>query len=281
MVSTTDVRQAKVVLIPVVSEVAEGSVQTIQAVLETSLSIEPFDEELEAEPFAHGIDTMRFFWDEAPFANTEQAVGIVLDSNRLPLVLTGDPVLAAGAVRAVWKRHPDLEHLQVAARARLCAEVEGDPYGNRCLAARLGDYELPAIQVGVRSVSRAELTHYRQQERHRIFWARHFKDHSGGERSWDIEDVLAALDVGRPLYLSLDLGGLDGPITALVDDPEPGGLGWFVLLRLLRAVFERHRVIACDLTGFGSYTAPLSARVAAARLLHKIIGYKFTAYPPT
>ncbi|BAC91666.1 arginase family protein [Gloeobacter violaceus] len=276
MVQASAARRAKVVLIPVVSEGGPEAAQGIQAVLEASLVIEAFDEELRADPFAVGIDAMRAFWDEPPFANAEQAVGIVLDHRQFALVLAGERTLSLGAVRAAWKRHRDLAVVQVAAHAQLRSEVEGDPYGPWCLAARLGDWGLPVVQVGVRSLSRAEWDWYEAQgqDRHRIFWSRQFRAHCPEAQSWDVPEVLAAIEPERPLYLSIDIGGLDAPMAAMAEHPEPGGLGWFALLRLLRALFERHAVVACDLSGFGAEASP-AASAPLARLLHKIVGYKF------
>ncbi|MBC8123396.1 MAG: arginase family protein [Gemmatimonadaceae bacterium] len=273
MVAETAVQQsAKVVLIPVAYG-EQGVGKAVQNLLEAALTIEPFDAELCCEPLAYGVDVMRFFWDEAPFANTEQAVGVVLDRQQFPIVLGGEHPLTVGPVRAAWKRYPDLAFVQVSAYPHRREATDGDPYGRHTLVSRLVERGIPVVQVGVRSLSREEVVRIAAPGQQQIFWDREFVTHSTAQ-GWDIGDVLAAIPQDRPLYLSIDLSGLDPAIAVASTHLEPGGLSWYPLMRLLRGVLAR-QVVACDITEL-SPSASDATHQLVARLLHKLIGYKFS-----
>ena len=58
--------------------------------------------------------------------------------------------------------------------------------------------------------------------------------------------------------------------------PEPRGLDWYQVIRLIRGAFRRHEVIGLDivveLAPIAEITGP---DVIAAKLAYKAIGYKF------
>ena len=55
--------------------------------------------------------------------------------------------------------------------------------------------------------------------------------------------------------------------------PEPGGLGWFPLLRLLRRISEGRRVIGCDVMELAPIPGLNAPDFLAARLTYKMMGY--------
>jgi agmatinase len=60
-----------------------------------------------------------------------------------------------------------------------------------------------------------------------------------------------------------------------VGTPEPGGIGWYDLLRLLRAVFQQRRVVAVDVVELAPIPGLHAPDFLAARLVYKLIGYRF------
>lgn len=274
--SESDRQSAKAVVIPVAFEVNpnSGTAQGPRAILDASQKIEHFDAELCIDPCRIGIATTEYFWDEAPFAHTEKMVGEVLDAGKFPIVLGGEHPLTLGAVRACWKRHPDLAVVQIGACANL-RDDQDDPHAHASTMARIKDYHLPVVQVGIRSLSSSEMKWLdsRAGESHQVFWAKDFVQHTSGP-SWDVADVVAAVPA-RPVYVTIGLDGLDPAILPATTTSEPGGLSWYALIKLMRALMTTHDVIACDLMGLAPIPGSHYSDFLAARLVYKLIGYKF------
>lgn len=245
----------------------------IQAVLDASRTLENFDPELGYEPFSVGVAVLPNLWDEPPFGITERAVANILTQECLPIVLGGDQILTLGAIRATWKRYPDLAVVQITASAHL-REYPGDAYGRYALATRLHDFRLPVVQIGVRNANRSEMERiaaFPDQE-HRTFWMQNFLGHgTQSAQTWCAEDVIAALPQS-PLYLSVDLSTLDAGM--MPSNGESGGLGWYPLMEILRRCMGR--VVACDLCESQSIPGMSLPERTAARLLQKLIGYRFS-----
>ncbi|MHC4134711.1 MAG: arginase family protein, partial [Planctomycetota bacterium] len=77
----------------------------------------------------------------------------------------------------------------------------------------------------------------------------------------------------KKVYLSFDLDGLDPSVIPGTGTPEPGGLGWWEALALLRAVIEEREVVAFDIVELLPTPASTVSEFAAAKLLFKILAY--------
>ena len=86
-----------------------------------------------------------------------------------------------------------------------------------------------------------------------------------------MDRALEGLD-GKPVYLSFDLDCFDPSIMPATGTPEPGGMLWFPTLRLLERLFERTRVVACDVVELAPSPGLHHADFLAARLIYKLIG---------
>jgi agmatinase len=88
----------------------------------------------------------------------------------------------------------------------------------------------------------------------------------------------AAVDALSPVvYITIDLDGLDPATMPAVGTPEPGGLSWRELTGLLRRTFERRQVVACDVVELCPIPGVASPNFIAARLVYKLLTYKFAA----
>src|SRR5690606_31603436 len=92
------------------------------------------------------------------------------------------------------------------------------------------------VQVGIRSMDQSELAN---MDPSKVFFAE--KIH--GRSDW-IPEVVEKL--GDMVYITIDVDAFDIGIMPSTGTPEPGGLGWYEVLTLLRAVFEQRRVIGAD-----------------------------------
>ena len=64
-----------------------------------------------------------------------------------------------------------------------------------------------------------------------------------------------------PVYITIDVDGLDPAIMPATGTPEPGGLSWYEILALLRATIARTTVVACDVVELSPLAGPDGAQL--------------------
>lgn len=197
-------------------------------------------------------------------AEIERGVGALLDAGRRPIALGGDHSVTYPILRAFRGRPSGLTVLHVDAHGDLYDHFEGDRYSHACPFARALEEGLIGrlVQVGVRTMN----DHQRRQ-------AERFGVEQIDMRSWAAG---TRPRLAGPLYLSLDLDGLDPACAPGVAHREPGGLGVREMLGLIQAlpaplvgadVVELNP--ACDLAGLTAAVAAKLVREIAARMLEE------------
>jgi agmatinase len=238
-----------------------------RAILEASRNMEVWDEELGAT-YRAGIHTLpelepTALGPEAMSQRVEQAVGWILDQDRIPAVLGGEHSITSGSVRAAAKRFPDLSVLQLDAHADMRDRYLDSPYSHAAVMRRIRE-RVPAVSVGIRSMSEEEAEELR---RHPVpMWSvRQFRELS---RDWS--PVLAALT--DQVFVTFDLDALDPSILPATGTPEPGGLDWYEAVDLLRAVAERSRIVGFDVVELAPIPGQVASDFLAARLTYRLMG---------
>jgi arginase len=154
----------------------------------------------------------------------EAGVGAIVARGDLPLSLGGDHSVTYPILRALASRHPGLTVLQVDAHPDLYEEFQGDPYSHGCPFARIMEDRLARrlVQVGIRTMN----AHQQAQ-------AERFGVEVVDMRAWDagLRPV-----VDGPLYVSIDMDGLDPAFAPGVSHPEPGGLTARDVIALIQAL---------------------------------------------
>ncbi|MFQ5742525.1 MAG: agmatinase [Acidobacteriota bacterium] len=250
----------------------QGTREGPQAILRASRQVELYDEELDADTWRAGIDTLpalRPTADQAPraLAAIRAAVAEILERQAFPLLLGGEHTLTVGAVGAVAERYPDLTVLQIDAHADLRSSFRGDAWSHACTMSRVREI-CPHVGVGIRALSRAEAERIASC-RWPIWRA---ADCVGG--GW-IEEVVEELS--EHVYISVDLDGLDPSVIPAVGTPEPAGLNWRQCLQLLRRCTASRTVVGADLVELCPDGDGVRSAFAAARLAYRLIGYVLTA----
>ncbi|MHC4932746.1 MAG: agmatinase [Planctomycetota bacterium] len=270
---------ARIVLIPVPYEQTttyrKGTAAGPAALLEASTQLELFDEEMQLDPFDEaGIATLQpVQCAEAPdrlAPQLETMVGSHLDAGRIVGCLGGEHSISLGPIRAAAARHDGLGILQIDAHPDLREEYEGTRFGHGCVMRRVLEMEhIGALaQVGLRALSEEDAAVIRWESRVHPFYA--FELIQGPLDAW-IDDVVDALPPA--VYLSLDVDGLDPSIVPGTGTPEPGGLGWWETLALLKAVTQRRKLVAFDLVELLPEPPSNVSEFTAARLILKLIAY--------
>jgi agmatinase len=254
----------------------KGTARAPQAILEASVQVELWDEETRIEAWTAGIHTADpVTTTEAPdvLARRLEVVARELlgGGERVLGTLGGEHSVSLGPVRAVAAAHPGMAILHIDAHSDVRAGFGGTEYGHGCIFRKIVEHA-PVVQVGIRSASAGEAEYLAQESRIRTFWA-HDLRRAPSRGAWIAQAMEALGPAGRPLYLSIDVDGLDPGIMPGTGTPEPGGLTWSDATELLQAAADRFRVVGFDVVEVIPEKDRILSEYVAARLVYKVIGY--------
>jgi agmatinase len=249
-----------------------GTGKGAAAIIDASRNMELYDEEIDAETYKIGIHTV----DESPSIEPPERMMNTLYSRAKDLVssekfvamIGGEHSVSAPVIRAHAEKYMNLSILQIDAHADLRDEYDGTPYSHASIMARVvKDLNLPAVQVGIRSISVDEARNLDYLPT-RIFWA---KDIVGRDDWWD--DAVDGLT--ENVYLTIDIDGLDPSLVSATGTPEPGGLGWYETIGLIRTLARKRRVVGMDLTEYSYVEGQDASAFLCAKLIYKTLGFVF------
>jgi len=80
--------------------------------------------------------------------------------------------------------------------------------------------------------------------------------------------------LSQNVYVTVDLDVFDPAFVPSTGTPEPGGLNWYAVTSLLRAVAEQRNVVGFDIVELCPDGSKASDFLAA-KLTYKILSYKF------
>ena len=240
------------------------------ALMEASKQVELYDPELDATPAEVGIHTLPPLYPEYAgpaemVKSVQEVTAAVLADGKTPVMVGGEHSVTTGVVRAVAAHHREKLHvLQIDAHYDLRDAYEGTPYSHASVMRRLSEDGHTIHPVGIRSVSPEEIAYAREAGIQAVMGSDLEGDH------W-LEPLLERL--GEPLYITVDVDGFDPSVIPGTGTPEPGGLGWYAGLRLLRRAFAGRRVVGFDINELAPIPGDNRSEYAAAKLLYKMIGY--------
>ena len=236
------------------------------ALLEASEAVELYDIETAREPWRDGIRTLAALQippDPGSMSSVvRDTVATILEEGELPVVLGGEHSVTIGAVEAAADRFEDLTVLQIDAHADTREEYEGSSHNHACVMARARE-RCPIVQVGIRAVDAAEMP---ELDADRVFWAHDIVP--APDDSW-MDDVVQLL-TGH-VYVTIDLDAFDPSLIPATGTPEPGGLEWYPVNRLLRRVARASRVVGFDVVELLPAVGHHASAFAAAKLVYRFL----------
>jgi agmatinase len=81
--------------------------------------------------------------------------------------------------------------------------------------------------------------------------------------------------LNKKIYLTIDLDVFDPSVMPSTGTPEPGGLGWYKILELIRKVTEQRHLVGFDIVELCPEQNNKAPDFLAAKLLYKVLTYKF------
>jgi agmatinase len=178
----------------------------------------------------------------------------VLATGATMLALGGDHAVSFPLVRAHAKHRESFSIVQIDAHPDLYDEMDGSRLSHACPFARIMEAGLATglVQIGIRAAT----PHQREQARR---FGVEQPDFLGGDLPID------RLPRG-PVYLSIDLDGLDPAFVPGVAHPEPGGLSTRDVIRIVHAL--EGPIVGADIV---ELNPRLDVALATARVAAKLV----------
>jgi agmatinase len=249
----------------------QGTNHGPRELLLASAQVELWDEELGVDVHPRGLFTApELDLSARPLDGAMDEIGRVagslLDAGKFLVTLGGEHSITPPIVGAAALRHPGLSVLQIDAHADLRDSYLEERHSHACAMRRTLEHA-PAVQVGIRNLSEEEARALPGLKT-TLFYDWNMRD----DPDW-IERAVTAL--GDPVYITIDLDGLEPGLMPAVGTPEPGGLSWRELTGLLRTTFASRRVVACDVVELCPIPGLAAPNFVAARLVYKLLTYRF------
>jgi len=271
--ATFDTARAVILPVPVdrTTSYVGGTRNGPHEILQASSHMELWDDELQVDVHSAGIFTLPEmelpFGELAPLmAEIERVAGEILRRDKFLVTLGGEHSITPPLVAAAAGAHPGLGVLQIDAHADLRDCYMGTRHNHACAMRRSLEYAR-VTQVGIRSMSTEEAAAVPSLNT-TIFY-----DYAMRRDPKWIDQVVASLT--DPVYITIDVDGMDPAIMPSTGTPEPGGLSWYEILALLRAVFEQRMVVACDVVELSPIPGMHAPNFLCAKLIYKMITYRF------
>lgn len=278
----SDFESSRVVIFPVSYEgtvsYGTGTGSGAMAIVDASRNMELYEEETDSEVYKLGIHTLKEFLPrstpEAMMNALYEEAKQLVKSGKFVCMIGGEHSVSAPLIKAHAEHYHDLSVLQIDAHADLRDTYDGTPHSHASIMARVvKDLRIPSVQVGIRSISAEEARSLDSGLPTKIFWAKDIV----GRAKW-IEEAVDALT--ENVYLTIDIDGLDPSIVPTTGTPEPGGLGWYETLTLIRTLARKKRIVGMDLVEYSYYENYDSPAFLCSKLIYKSLAYIFEGEAP-
>tara|TARA_Y100000590_G_scaffold154784_1_gene177898 strand:+ start:3323 stop:4213 length:891 start_codon:yes stop_codon:yes gene_type:complete len=271
--SHSDYEASEFVILPVpydsTTSFKTGSRHGPKAIIVASRQLEDYDIEMNFDVSSVGIYTAPEIESHVDgpkhmIDRIERAVRLSSENGKIVGILGGEHTVTIGAVRHFKNVYPDLSVLYLDAHADLRSEYMSSPWGHASVARRIHEI-CPIVEVGVRSLSVQENDFIKSEKIPIVFWPTSLTEECL------TDTVLKSLS--KHVYISIDLDVFDPSIMSSVGTPEPDGMLWPEVLRLLRSVTKERRVVGFDVVELSPGEGPESCTFTAAKLVYKMVGY--------
>ena len=183
----------------------------------------------------------------------EAGISAVIANQFIPISLGGDHSITYPILRAIAKQHRSVSILHIDAHGDLYDDFEGDRFSHACPFARIMEEQLCSrlVQVGIRTLT----PHQREQIARFGVETIEMQHFAGGARP----------AIEGPVYLSIDIDGLDPAFAPGVSHREPGGLSVRDVLSMIHALDGP--IVGADVVEFnpaqdlGGVTASVAAKI--------------------
>jgi agmatinase len=267
--------QASTIILPIpfdkTSTWLKGAEKGPAAIIEASKYLELYDIETDSEVYKRGIFTAKPIHATSSSVLLKKTVVTVsryLKDNKLVVTLGGDHSVSIGVMKSYAKHYKNLSVLHLDAHADSRDSYEGTPYNHACVIARAREFTKNIVSVGIRSMDSSERANV---DKKKMFFAHDVHESD----KWINKAVRLLTD---NVYITIDLDIFDPGIMPSTGTPEPGGLGWHQVMKLLASVSMSKHIVGFDVVELcpSEHKAP---DFLAAKLIYTLLSY-IHAYKP-
>jgi len=264
-------QNAKIAILPIPFEKTSswlfGSKNGPKAIITASQNLELYDLETKTEVYRRGIFTAPPIKAESSSAmvkTARQKVKKLLADKKFVVALGGEHSVSLGPVQAHAEYFDNLSVLQLDAHADRRDAYLGDSYNHASIMARVQEITKNVVSVGVRSLDSSELKNINQNN---VFYSHQIQD----SKNWFGQ---AVKKLTKNVYLTIDLDVFDPAFVPQTGTPEPGGLNWYQVTGLLKAVAKNKNIVGFDVVELcpGQNKA---SDFLAAKLIYTLLSYKY------
>jgi len=237
------------------------------AIIEASRHLELYDSELKKDPSRMGIFTLEQLEPsknspKETITTIKKVIREIIRDGKFPFMIGGEHSITSGAILAFYQKFSaNFSILHIDAHTDSRDEYEGTKWHHACAMRRARDLGIKVTHVGIRSISEEETEYFKRKKINTIFFAPQLP----------VGKIISTLK--KNVYLTFDLDAFDISIMPSVGSPEPGGLGWYEALHLIREVSKKRKVIGADAVELCPIPGISAPDFLAAKLIYKIIGY--------
>lgn len=189
-----------------------------------------------------------------------------VDTGKFLISIGGEHSVTPPIVKSFRKKYADLSVLQFDAHTDLRNSYEGTINSHACAMRRVREL-CPAVQVGIRSMCSEEAQLIKDENlAPSIFYAKDLENH-------EVDEIVDQLS--DHVYITFDFDALDPSIMPAVGTPEPGGMLWYDVLKILKRCYEKKNVVGADFVELMPLSGSFHADFLAAALIYKTLSYKF------
>lgn len=249
-----------------------GTADGPAAIIQASQQVELYDREFDDEPALRwGVHTLpplnlAAATPDAAMAHIAAEIEVQATYGKLLCILGGEHSISGAVAQGLYAAHGPFVTVQIDAHADLRDTYEGTPHSHACAMRRVLDAGAgPLMQLGIRSLSVDEADMIRTDARVTTFFS---EDVHAGKHLTALADFVR----GKPVFLTIDIDGLDVSLVPATGTPEPDGLNWNETLEIVRIVArEAAQVLAFDVMELAPIPGFHSADFVAAKLTYKIM----------
>ncbi|MBD3233566.1 MAG: agmatinase [candidate division Zixibacteria bacterium] len=271
-----DYKTAQAVILPIgyeeTASYLKGTIDAPTSIIEASYQLELYDIETDSQPHLEGIYTappisLRAISPEEAIKRTYTETQSVLKASKLPVLIGGEHSLSLGAVKAGVEVYSDLSVLQIDAHADLRDSYEGTEYSHACVMKRVSEM-VPYIGVGIRSVAPDESEIFKRKRKAKeIFTVADFRQ---------LENFEAIVEkLSDNVYITIDADGFDPSLIPGVGTPEPDGLTFDELNRMLGEVIATKNIVGFDFMELRPMKGDVRSEFTAAKIVYKVLAKIF------
>jgi agmatinase len=262
---------AAIVILPVpfdeTSTWGKGADKGPEAIIEASKHMELFDIETNSEVYKKAIHTASPIKKktsarmvDAVYRKTKK----LIEEGKFVVTVGGEHSVSIGTIKAHGESFRNFSILHLDAHSDRRERYEGSKYNHACVMARVAEFCPRIVSVGIRSMDVSET---KRVSKKNLFLAHEIVK----SRGW-ID--AAGRNLSSHVYVTIDLDVFDPSIVPSTGTPEPGGLDWYQVTSLLRAVSKKKCIVGFDVVELcpSHDTAP---DFLAAKLIYKLLSYIF------